>query len=38
MHMFGGFTQDFFAAYHEVMPKTEPYYDQRIRLYELYHQ
>ncbi|ETS61915.1 hypothetical protein PaG_04025 [Moesziomyces aphidis] len=37
MHMFGGFTQDFFDAYHEVMPKTEPYYDQRVRLYELYH-
>lgn len=38
MNMFGGFTQDFFQAYHEVIPKTEPYYDERLLLYELYHQ
>nr|CDI54208.1 conserved hypothetical protein [Melanopsichium pennsylvanicum 4] len=38
MNMFGGFTQDFFDAYHEVIPRTEPYYDERSQLYELYHQ
>ncbi|GAC93870.1 fructosamine-3-kinase [Pseudozyma hubeiensis SY62] len=37
MNMFGGFTQDFFDAYHEVIPRTEPYYNERLRLYELYH-
>ncbi|PWY98188.1 hypothetical protein BCV70DRAFT_233135 [Testicularia cyperi] len=37
MHMFGGFTADFFDAYHKVLPKFEPHYDQRIQLYELYH-
>lgn len=37
MNMFGGFTQDFFEAYHEVIPRTEPYYKERLRLYELYH-
>lgn len=38
MNMFGGFTQDFFDAYHEVIPKAEPHYSERLRLYELYHQ
>ncbi|SPO27764.1 uncharacterized protein UTRI_04195_B [Ustilago trichophora] len=38
MNMFGGFTQDFFQAYHSVLPKIEPYYDERLRSYELYHQ
>ena len=38
MNMFGGFTQDFFDAYHEAIPRTEPYYNERLRLYELYHQ
>ncbi|KAJ5477328.1 hypothetical protein N7539_007472 [Penicillium diatomitis] len=39
MHMFGGFGPDFFDQYHRIVPKTEPVeeYDDRIRLYELYH-
>ncbi|EPQ30104.1 uncharacterized protein PFL1_02221 [Pseudozyma flocculosa PF-1] len=37
MHMFGGFTNDFFEAYHAVLPRCQPYYDERIKLYELYH-
>ncbi|EST09464.2 Fructosamine/Ketosamine-3-kinase [Kalmanozyma brasiliensis GHG001] len=37
MNMFGGFTRDFFDAYHAVIPRTEPYYNERLRLYELYH-
>ncbi|BEJ11465.1 hypothetical protein CspHIS471_0108870 [Cutaneotrichosporon sp. HIS471] len=35
--MFGGFSQAFYDAYHSIHPKSQPYYDQRIRLYELYH-
>ncbi|KAE8227421.1 hypothetical protein CF319_g117 [Tilletia indica] len=35
--MFGGFTQDFYEAYHEIRPKIQPHYEERIRLYELYH-
>ncbi|KAN0060813.1 hypothetical protein ACQY0O_007472 [Thecaphora frezii] len=37
MHMFGGFTSDFFDSYHSILPRCQPYYDERIRLYELYH-
>ncbi|KAH8704201.1 putative fructosamine-3-kinase [Talaromyces proteolyticus] len=39
MHMFGGFGRDFFDEYHKIVPKTEPVeeYDDRVRLYELYH-
>ncbi|KAJ6136501.1 hypothetical protein N7512_001661 [Penicillium capsulatum] len=39
MHMFGGFGSRFFDQYHRVVPKTEPVeeYDDRVRLYELYH-
>ncbi|PYH90832.1 Ketosamine-3-kinase [Aspergillus ellipticus CBS 707.79] len=39
MKMFGGFGSAFFTAYHKVVPKTEPVeeYDDRLRLYELYH-
>ncbi|KAJ5293228.1 uncharacterized protein N7443_009181 [Penicillium atrosanguineum] len=39
MHMFGGFGSKFFDQYHRVVPKTEPVeeYDDRVRLYELYH-
>ncbi|KAJ5169024.1 uncharacterized protein N7482_004618 [Penicillium canariense] len=39
MHMFGGFGARFFERYHRVVPKTEPVeeYDDRVRLYELYH-
>ncbi|KAJ5584167.1 uncharacterized protein N7459_003967 [Penicillium hispanicum] len=39
MHMFGGFGARFFDQYHRVVSKTEPVeeYDDRVRLYELYH-
>ncbi len=30
MHMFGGFTKECFDAYHEVLPRSEPHYEQRI--------
>ncbi|KAJ9117809.1 hypothetical protein QFC20_000089 [Naganishia adeliensis] len=36
-HMFGGFSKDFYDAYHEVHPKSEPFYEKRQQLYELYH-
>jgi protein-ribulosamine 3-kinase len=32
-----GFTNDFYEAYHEVHSKSEPYYEERQKLYELYH-
>ncbi|KLT39150.1 Ketosamine-3-kinase [Cutaneotrichosporon oleaginosum] len=35
--MFGGFSQAFYDAYHAVHPRSTPHYEQRIRLYELYH-
>lgn len=38
MLMFGGFTAEFFDAYHKVIPRVEPHYNERIKLYELYHQ
>ncbi|ODN05347.1 Fructosamine-3-kinase [Orchesella cincta] len=34
--MFGGFTSDFFKAYHKVIPKA-PGFEQRLDSYELYH-
>ncbi|EGP82607.1 uncharacterized protein MYCGRDRAFT_88477 [Zymoseptoria tritici IPO323] len=39
MKMFGGFGGEFMREYHELVPKTEPKeeYDDRIKLYELYH-
>ncbi|KAF9893567.1 hypothetical protein FE257_010879 [Aspergillus nanangensis] len=39
MKMFGGFGSVFFTAYHRIVPKTEPVdeYEDRVRLYELYH-
>jgi fructosamine-3-kinase len=39
MNMFGGFRGDFLREYHELCPKTEPVaeYDDRVKLYELYH-
>lgn len=39
MHMFGGFGGAFLKEYHGLCPKTEPVeeYDDRVRLYELYH-
>ncbi|WRT69381.1 uncharacterized protein IL334_006365 [Kwoniella shivajii] len=36
-HMFGGFSKDFYDAYHAIHPKSQPYHDQRQKLYELYH-
>ncbi len=36
MGMFGGFTRDFFDAYHEAIPQS-PGFDERIKLYQLYH-
>jgi hypothetical protein len=37
MKMFGGFNKDFFEAYHQVIPKAEPYYQERQDMYEAYH-
>ncbi|MFH4983700.1 hypothetical protein AB6A40_010409, partial [Gnathostoma spinigerum] len=34
--MFGGFSQDFFTAYHSLIPKSEGF-AERVRLYELFH-
>ncbi|RSH77486.1 uncharacterized protein EHS24_003463 [Apiotrichum porosum] len=36
-HMFGGFSPAFYEAYHSVHPRSQPYYEQRQTLYELYH-
>ncbi len=40
MRMFGGFNAEFMREYHELVPKTEPEaeYEDRVRLYECYHQ
>jgi len=37
--IFGGFTDSFFATYHEHLPKSEPaeQYELRVDLYELFH-
>jgi protein-ribulosamine 3-kinase len=35
MHL--GFGEEFFQAYHEIIPRSKPFYEQRLRLYELYH-
>lgn len=32
-----GFTADFFDEYHKVHPRSTPHYDQRQKLYELWH-
>ena len=39
MQMFGGFGSSFMKEYHQTCPKTEPVeeYEDRVRLYELYH-
>lgn len=39
MNMFGGFGKGFFDEYHKICPKTDPVdeYEDRVRLYELYH-
>ncbi|WWD20015.1 hypothetical protein CI109_104488 [Kwoniella shandongensis] len=36
-HMFGGFSSEFYEEYHKIHPKSQPYYDERQKLYELYH-
>ena len=35
-HMFGGFSQDFYEAYHRKFPRTEGF-RKRIAIYELFH-
>ncbi len=35
--MFGGFDKDFYSAYHTIIPK-QPGFDQRNKLYQLFHQ
>ena len=39
MKMFGGFGGSFTKEYHQLCPKTEPVeeYEDRVKLYELYH-
>ncbi|KAF2010710.1 Ketosamine-3-kinase [Aaosphaeria arxii CBS 175.79] len=39
MKMFGGFGGSFLDEYHQICPRTEPVeeYEDRVRLYELYH-
>lgn len=32
-----GFSHEFYDEYHKVHPRSSPYYDQRQKLYELYH-
>lgn len=36
-HMFGGFSSAFYDAYHEVHPRSAPWYGERMVLYECYH-
>lgn len=35
-YLFGGFDEEFYTAYHEIIPKTE-YYNEQIELYQLYY-
>lgn len=35
--MFGGFSYEFYDEYHQVHPRSSPYYNERQKLYELYH-
>jgi len=37
MKMFGGYGNDFFDAYHRMIPKAQPYYNERQEMYEAYH-
>ncbi|UZJ54342.1 hypothetical protein CBS101457_003662 [Exobasidium rhododendri] len=37
MKMFGGYGNDFFSAYHQVIPKAQPHYNERQEMYEAYH-
>ena len=32
-----GFSKGFFEAYHDIHPRSSPYYEERQKLYELYH-
>lgn len=32
-----GFSYEFYDEYHQVHPRSSPYYDERQKLYELYH-
>jgi len=32
-----GFTKDFFDEYHKIHPRSEPHYEERQVLYELWH-
>lgn len=32
-----GFSPEFFDEYHKVHPRSEPYYEERQKLYQLYH-
>lgn len=32
-----GFSHEFYDEYHKVHPRSSPYYDERQKLYELYH-
>nr|ODN95382.1 fructosamine kinase [Cryptococcus depauperatus CBS 7855] len=32
-----GFSQEFYDEYHQIHPRSEPYYQERQKLYELYH-
>lgn len=36
--MFGGFSSRCFEAYHKVIPRLQPHYEERQQLYLLYHQ
>ncbi|KAJ1674678.1 hypothetical protein EV182_002787, partial [Spiromyces aspiralis] len=36
MRLFGGFSQQFYDAYHALIPKA-PGFDMRLRIYTLYH-
>lgn len=36
-HMFSSLTPAFYDKYHSILPKSEPSYNERMKLYELYH-
>lgn len=35
--MFSTLPTSFYDAYHSILPRSEPYHEQRMKLYELYH-
>ena len=37
MIRFGGFTSAFFTEYHKILPKSKPYYEERIKACKLVH-